>query len=181
MYDRLKGGNAVQSLILGAATGGINTGDIAFQLVSFIILLVLLRKYAWGPLMGIMKERQSHINSEIDAAEQSRQEAKTYLETQVEELKKAREEAKAIIDSAKKQGEAQGEAIIKASRDEAERVKEAALAEIASEKEKAVATLRQEVAALSVKIASKVIAKELDENSQEKLINEYLKEVGESR
>jgi F-type H+-transporting ATPase subunit b len=178
----LKGGNAVQFLILGAAAGGgLNTGDIVYQLVAFLILLVLLRKFAWGPLMGIMKERQSHINSEIDAAEKSRQEAKSYLETQIEELKKAKEEAKAIIDNAKKQGEAQGEAIIKASRDEAERVKEAALAEIASEKEKAVATLRQEVAALSVKIASKVIAKELDESSQEKLINEYLQEVGESR
>jgi F-type H+-transporting ATPase subunit b len=178
----LKGGNGVQNLILGAAAGeGLNTGDILYQLAAFLILLVLLRKFAWGPLMGIMKERQSHINSEIDAAEKSRQEAKSYLETQVAELKKAKEEAKSIIDNAKKQGEAQGEAIIKASRDEAERVKEAALAEIASEKEKAVATLRQEVAALSVKIASKVIAKELDESSQEKLINEYLQEVGESR
>jgi F-type H+-transporting ATPase subunit b len=178
----LKGGNGVQNLILGAAAGGgLNTGDILYQLAAFLILLVLLRKFAWGPLMGIMKERQSHINSEIDAAEKSRQEAKSYLESQVAELKKAKEEAKSIIDNAKKQGEAQGEAIIKASRDEAERVKEAALAEIASEKEKAVATLRQEVAALSVKIASKVIAKELDESSQEKLINEYLQEVGESR
>jgi F-type H+-transporting ATPase subunit b len=174
----------VQFLILGAAAGehaGLNTGDIVYQLAAFLILLVLLRKFAWGPLMGIMKERQSHISSEIDAAENSRKEAKRYLEEQVEELKKAREEAKAIIDNAKKQGEVQGEAIIKASREESERVKESALAEIASEKEKAVAALRTEVAALSVKIASKVIAKELDESSQEKLINEYLQEVGESR
>lgn len=171
----------MHSIILGSAAGGVNTGDILYQLLAFLILLVLLRKYAWSPLMSIMKERKDYVTNEIDSAENSRKEAERYLEEQIEELKKTREEAKAIIDNAKKQSEVQGEAIIKASRDEAERVKEAALAEIASEKEKAVATLRQEVAALSVKIASKVIAKELDESSQEKLINEYLQEVGESR
>ncbi|WP_090239820.1 F0F1 ATP synthase subunit B [Fictibacillus solisalsi] len=181
MYDLLKGGNTVQSLMLGAATGGVNGGDILFQLLAFIILMLLLRKYAWGPLMGIMKERQTFITNEIEAAEASRKEAEEHLAAQIEELKQAREEARAIIENAKKQGEAQGEAIIQASREEAERVKESALADIASEREKAVATLRKEVASLSVMIASKVIAKELDERSQEKLIQDYLQEAGEAR
>nr|WP_241840682.1 F0F1 ATP synthase subunit B [Fictibacillus sp. S7] len=167
--------------MLGAATGGVNGGDILFQLLAFFILMLLLRKYAWGPLMGIMKERQNFITNEIEAAEASRKEAKEHLATQIEELKQAREEARAIIENAKKQGEAQGEAIIQASREEAERVKVSALADIASEREKAVATLRKEVASLSVMIASKVIAKELDERSQEKLIQDYLQEAGEAR
>nr|WP_240482394.1 F0F1 ATP synthase subunit B [Fictibacillus enclensis] len=167
--------------MLGAATGGVNGGDILFQLLAFIILMLLLRKYAWGPLMGIMKERQNFITNEIEAAEASRKEAEEHLATQIQELKQAREEARAIIENAKKQGEAQGEAIIQASREEAERVKESALADIASEREKAVATLRKEVASLSVMIASKVIAKELDERSQEKLIQDYLQEAGEAR
>ncbi|MDM5340788.1 F0F1 ATP synthase subunit B [Fictibacillus enclensis] len=167
--------------MLGAATGGVNGGDILFQLLAFFILMLLLRKYAWGPLMGIMKERQNFITNEIEAAEASRKEAEEHLATQIEELKQAREEARAIIENAKKQGEAQGEAIIQASREEAERVKESALADIASEREKAVATLRKEVASLSVMIASKVIAKELDERSQEKLIQDYLQEAGEAR
>ncbi|MDN4524799.1 F0F1 ATP synthase subunit B [Fictibacillus sp. NE201] len=166
--------------MLGAATG-VNGGDILFQLLAFIILMLLLRKYAWGPLMGIMKERQNFITNEIEAAETSRKEADKHLAAQIEELKQAREEARAIIENAKKQGEAQGESIIKASRVEAERVKESALADIASEREKAVATLRKEVASLSVMIASKVIAKELDERSQEKLIQDYLQEAGEAR
>ncbi|MDM5201374.1 F0F1 ATP synthase subunit B [Fictibacillus enclensis] len=167
--------------MLGAATGGVNGGDILFQLLAFFILMLLLRKYAWGPLMGIMKERQNFITNEIEAAEASRKEAEEHLAKQIEELKQAREEARAIIENAKKQGEAQGEAIIQASREEAERVKESALADIASEREKAVATLRKEVASLSVMIASKVIAKELDERSQEKLIQDYLQEAGEAR
>lgn len=63
------------SLVLGAAESaahtGFNGGDIIFQLVMFIILLALLKKYAWGPLMGIMDQRASHVASEIDAAEKA--------------------------------------------------------------------------------------------------------------
>ena len=61
------------SLVLGAAAhGGFNSGDVLFQLVMFIILLALLKKFAWGPLMGIMKQREDHIASEISTAEESR-------------------------------------------------------------------------------------------------------------
>ncbi|RAN79650.1 F0F1 ATP synthase subunit B, partial [Bacillus sp. SRB_28] len=62
------------SLVLGAAVH-VNYGTILFQLVMFIILMLLLKKFAWGPLMGIMKEREDHVAGEIAAAENSRQEA----------------------------------------------------------------------------------------------------------
>ena len=55
-----------------------NSGDVLFQLVMFIILMALLKKFAWGPLMGIMKQREDHVSSEINAAEESRVEAKNY-------------------------------------------------------------------------------------------------------
>ena len=54
---------------------GFNSGDVLFQLVMFIILLALLKKFAWGPLMGIMKQREEYISNEINAAEKSRAEA----------------------------------------------------------------------------------------------------------
>ena len=55
----------------------------------FIILLALLKKFAWGPLMGIMKQREDHIASEIDAAEKSRVEAKKLLEEQRKSFKRS--------------------------------------------------------------------------------------------
>ncbi|WP_370529830.1 F0F1 ATP synthase subunit B [Alkalihalobacillus sp. AL-G] len=167
------------NLVLGAA--GFNAGDILFQLLAFLILLFLLRKYAFGPLMGMMRERERHISNEINEAEKNRKDAETYLKQQTEALTEARKEAQTLIEAAKKQGEHQGEDILQAAREEADRMKEAALAEIGREKEQAVQTLRNEVAALSVQIASKVIAKELDEKNQEKLVEDYLKEVGEVR
>ncbi|HHY73850.1 MAG TPA: F0F1 ATP synthase subunit B [Bacillus bacterium] len=170
-------------LVLGAAgaLGGINTGDIVVQLVSFIILLLLLRKFAFGPLMGIMKKREEHIANEIDAAEKSRKEAQEFAAQQAEALKAARQDAADLIESAKKLGEQQQKDIVEAAKVEATRIKDAAVKEIQQEKEQAIAALREQVASLSVLIASKVIEKELSEQDQQKLINEYIKEVGEAR
>lgn len=173
------------NFILGAAENaahtGINTGDIVFQLVMFLILLALLKKFAWGPLMGIMKQREDHIANEINAAEESRLESKKLLEEQRALLKEARTEAQGLIESAKKQGDIQRDEIIATARTEANRLKENAKLEIEQQKEKAVTAIREQVASLSVLIASKVIEKELSEKDQEALINEYIQELGEER
>ncbi|WNS81121.1 F0F1 ATP synthase subunit B [Domibacillus sp. DTU_2020_1001157_1_SI_ALB_TIR_016] len=169
------------SLVLGAG-GGFNTGDIFFQLIMFIILLALLKKFAWAPLMGIMQERADLISSEIDAAEKSRTEANQLLEQTRAEAKSARLEAQNTIENAKKLAEEQKADILAAARAESERLKEMAKLEIAQERDKAMSTLREQVASLSVMIASKVIEKDLSEADQEKMINDYLiKEAGEER
>ncbi|MCY9255264.1 F0F1 ATP synthase subunit B [Bacillus spizizenii] len=158
-----------------------NGGDILFQLLAMLILLALLNKYALGPLLNIMKQREDHIAGEITSAEEKNKEAQQLIEEQRVLLKEARQESQTLIENAKKLGDKQKEEIIQAARAESERLKEAARTEIVKEKEQAVSALREQVASLSVMIASKVIEKELDEQAQEKLIQDYLKEVGESR
>lgn len=168
--------------VLGSAEGvGFNSGDILFQLVMFLILLALIKKFAWGPLMGIMKEREEFVAGEIENAEKSRKEAAQFLEEQRALLKDARTEAQDLIEKAKKQGDVQREEIIVAARSEADRLKESAKVEIEQQKEQAMAAIRDQVSSLSVLIASKVIEKELNEQDQQKLINEYIQEVGEKR
>lgn len=170
------------SLVLGAAEGiHLNSGDIIFQLLVFLVLLALLKKYAWGPLMGIMKQREEHIANEITAAENSRLEAKKLLEEQRSLLKEARTDAQVLIEGARKQGDVQRDEIVAIARTEAERIKESAKLEIEREKEKAVAAIREQVASLSVLIASKVIEKELTAEDQDKLISQYIQEAGEER
>jgi F-type H+-transporting ATPase subunit b len=173
------------SFVLGSAEAavhsGVNWGDILFQLFMFIILMVLLKIFAWGPLMGIMKQREEHVAGEISAAEQSRVEAKKLLEEQRSLLKEARSEAQVLIENARKQGDIQREEIIAVARTEADRMKESAGLEIEQQKEKAVAAIREQVASLSVLIASKVIEKELNAADQDKLINEYIQEAGDQR
>ncbi|CUB43179.1 MULTISPECIES: F0F1 ATP synthase subunit B [Bacillus] len=158
-----------------------NGGDILFQLLAMLVLLALLKKFALGPLLNIMKQREDHIAGEITSAEERNKEAQKLIEEQRVLLKEAKQESQLLIENAKKLGEKQKEDIIQAARAESERLKEAARTEIVKEKEQAVSALREQVASLSVLIASKVIEKELDEQAQEQLIQDYLKEVGESR
>ena len=147
----------------------------------FIILLALLKKFAWGPLMGIMKQREDLLQTKLRSAEKSRTGSRKILEEQRVLLKEARTEAQELIENAKKQADIQREEIIVTARSEADRLKESAKVEIEQQKENAVAAIREQVASLSVLIASKVIEKELNEKDQEKFINEYIQEVGEER
>lgn len=178
----LKGVNGsvlTDGFVLGAASGGFTVIDSLFQLLAFLVLMWLLKKFAWAPLMKVMKDREEHIASEIDQAEAAKKDAKELLQQQQEMLKNARQESHTFIENAKKQAESQKEEIIRAAREEAERHKEAARLEIQQEKENAVAALKEQVASLSVLIASKVIEKELSEKDHAELIQESIKKAGE--
>ncbi|NEU30401.1 F0F1 ATP synthase subunit B [bacterium LRH843] len=161
--------------------GDIHWGSAIYQLVAFLTLLFFLNKFALKPLMGIMEKREQQVSEQIDLAEEKSKEAEAFVAEQRKELEKARVEAQEIINQAKKLSEQQGQDIIEQARENAERVKDSALAEIQREKEQAVASLREQVASLSVLIATKVIEKELDAKEQEKLVEEYLKEVSEGQ
>ncbi|WP_405127384.1 F0F1 ATP synthase subunit B [Salicibibacter halophilus] len=156
----------------------IQWGNALYQLLIFSLLLWVVSRWALKPLLGVMKKREQQVNDNLDNAEKNRVEAEEYLEQQREELKQAREETQAMIDNATKMSEQQGKEIIDNAKEEAERLKESAVADINREKEQALESVRDQVASLSVAIATKVIEKELDENEQEKLIDSYLKEVG---
>jgi F-type H+-transporting ATPase subunit b len=160
---------------------GFHVGDMITQLFFFLLLLFLVGKFAWGPVMNVMKKREEYVASEIEAAENSRQEAEKAAKEATEQLKQMKLEAQKIIEDAKTAGVKQEQDIIESARLEADRIKKAAQAEIQNEKEKALQALQDQVASLSVLIASKVIEKELSAQDQEKLINEYIKEVGEER
>ncbi|UOR11258.1 F0F1 ATP synthase subunit B [Halobacillus amylolyticus] len=167
------------NLVLGAT--GFAVGDMIIQLFFFIILLVLLRKFAWGPLMNMMKEREDYIANEIDTAEKSREEAARQQSEASEELKKTRQDAQSIIEDARKTAGQQERDIVESARKEAERIKISARQEIEQERDKAVQTLKDQVASMSVMIASKVIEKELSEQDQQALIDKYINESGEER
>ncbi|WZY00164.1 F0F1 ATP synthase subunit B [Bacillus sp. FSL W7-1360] len=157
----------------------IEWGSVIYSLVGFMILLALLSKFALKPLLGVMQNRQNMINDQIDAAKRNQEESEKLVAAQQEELKKARVEARELIENAKKAGEQQGKQMVEEARAEAARIHAQALAEIQNEKEQAVAALRAQVSSLSVLIASKVIEKELDAKEQDKLVQTYLKQVGE--
>ncbi|PJK16847.1 ATP synthase F0 subunit B [Chryseomicrobium excrementi] len=168
-------------LALGAGGSGFNTLDIFATLFFFIVLMVLLKKFAWGPLMGIMNEREQLVASEIEAAENSRLESQKLLDEQRELLKQARTEALAIVENAKKQGDVSREEIMTTAREEATRLKESAVREIETEKARAIAAVREEVVSLSVLAASKVLEKEVTEEDNRALIEATIAKAGEAK
>lgn len=154
-------------------------GTIIFQIVAFLVLMLIVAKFALRPMLDVMQKRQDHIDNEIAAAEKARERADKAVKKQKEELEKARNEAYQIIENAKKQADTQGDKILANAKEQAERTLEEARAEIEREREKAVASLREQTAELSVMLASKIIEKELDEKEQAKEIDRFLEQVGD--
>jgi F-type H+-transporting ATPase subunit b len=147
-------------------------------LVAFGILYFMLSKVAFGPLFGMMEKRRTHIQDQIQSAEQNRKQSEQLLNEQKEAIQTARKEAYDIIEQAKVTSSKQADDIIQQAKSEATRLKDEAIRDIENEKNKAVAALRSQVSEMSILIASKIIEKQIDEKSQEQLVEHYLKEVG---
>lgn len=149
-----------------------------YTIIAFGILFWLLNKYAFGPLFGIMEKRRQLIQEQMNVAENSRVAAEASMSEQKAALEDARKEAYAIIEQARATSSKQADEIVTSAKNEATRLKDEALKDIESEKNKAISALRTEVGGISVQIASKIIEKQVDEKSQEEIVNKYLKEVG---
>ncbi|GIP28745.1 ATP synthase subunit b [Paenibacillus sp. J23TS9] len=157
----------------------INYASFILALIAFVILYWLLSKYAFGPLFSIMEKRRELVLQQMDEASQTRDQAVAYVEEQKKALEAARKEAYEIIEQSKQTSSKQADQLMVQAKEEAVRLKEEAVRDIASEKKKAVQELRNEVGAVSVKIASKLLEKEVSSDSaQEELVDQYLKEVG---
>ena len=156
-----------------------NWESTVFTLIAFIILYLLLSKYAFKPLFSVMEKRKELVMGQMQDAEENRKQASQLLEDQKAALQAARKDAYDIIEQAKTTGSKQADDLIATAKSESSRLKEEAIRDIESEKNKAVAALRSQVSGMSVMIASKIIEKQIDEKSQEQLVAEYLKEVGD--
>lgn len=153
---------------------------IVFAMIGFAILYWLLNKFAFGPLFGIMEKRRELVLGEMKEAEENRKQSEQFIQEQREELEKARKEAYEILENARAMSARQADEILEKARSEANRVKDEALKEIEQERKQAVAELRNQVSAMSVMIASKIIEKQIDEASEKQLIERYLNEVGDA-
>ncbi|MFX3634105.1 MAG: F0F1 ATP synthase subunit B [Candidatus Pristimantibacillus sp.] len=147
-------------------------------ILAFLFLYWGLNKWAFGPLFGVMEKRRQLVLEQMNTAESSRKQAEQAMSEQKAALDQARKEAYEIIEQARTTSTKQADDIVLSAKSEATRLKDDALKDIESEKNKAIAALRSEVGGISVKIASKIIEKQVDEKSQEQLVNQYLKEVG---
>jgi F-type H+-transporting ATPase subunit b len=149
-----------------------------FALIAFGILYLLLSKYAFGPLMGIMEKRRTLIQEQLANAEQSKKQAEQLLEQQHDAIQQARKEALEIIEQSKVTSVKQAEDIIAAAKAEAERLKTEAQKDIENEKNKALAELKSQVGQWSVAIATEILGKEINVATQQAVVSQFLQESG---
>jgi F-type H+-transporting ATPase subunit b len=156
-------------------------GNIIFQLVVFILLMIFVAIVGVRPVIAIMEKRKKYINSQIDDAEKKSQNAESYLAEQKSEIERIRNEAHSILEQAKSQASAEAKAILEAAKNRSDLMIKDANEEIGLEKEKAIAAIRDEVADLSVLLASKVLEKEINPDDYSKEIDQLIKQVGNQR
>lgn len=153
-------------------------GTLFWTVVTFTLFFLILKKFAWKPVLNTIKQRDEMIKGSLASAEKARKEMIKLQSDNEAILRKAREEREVILKEAREvRDKLIAEAKGKAS-EEAEKLIEKARTGIEREKEIALASIREQVASLSVDIASKLLGEKLKETGeQQKLINNYLKEV----
>lgn len=147
-------------------------------LIAFLVILVVLKKLVWPPVLEMMEKRQQKIQDDLDAAEQSKLQAAEEAKSYESKILEAHHEADAIVAKAKKEAEeVRSQVLAKAQREAADIIAKAHGA-VDSERHKAMIELSGSVVDLSVEIASKIIGNDLSEEEQRRLAEKYLAEVG---
>ena len=164
------------TFLLGDA--GVQWGDFLFYLIMFIIMLLIVKHFAWGPVTKMMDKRATKISNDIDSAEKARKEAEDLAAKRQTALENSRTEAAGIIDRAKQNGEQQKASIVNAANEEVKTMKANAQKDVQQEKQDALSSVKNDVAELSIEIASKIIQKELTPESQKELVDSYIEGLG---
>lgn len=155
----------------------INPGLIIWTIITFLILLTLLKKFAWKPIINALERREQHIHDLVEKAEKKAQEAEFIASENKKKIEEAEMKSALILKEARELGEKIKSEIIERANQQARHMLEQAKAEIEREKEAALIRLRSEVADLAILAAKKVVGDTLDENLHKKLIDSYLDEL----
>jgi F-type H+-transporting ATPase subunit b len=158
-----------------------NPGLIFWTAVTFIIVLLLLKKIAWGPIISALEEREKGIQSAIDRAYTAKDEAESILKKNKELLAKADAEADKIIREGKEYAEKLRGDITEKAQAESKKMIASAKEEIEQEKRRALDVLRNEVADLAVKGAEKIIRTALDADKQKAIVDSMIKDLSTKR
>ena len=158
-------------LVVGETAPSTTLGTMIVVSGAFLILMLLLKKYAWGAIVDILTQREEKIANDLDSAEQSRVAAAKMEKERQQQLLSSRSEAAEIIKNAKESGETTAEVT---------RLREKARTDISQEREEALSSVKNEVADLSLQIAAKILNKELTPDAHEALIDSYIESLGKA-
>ena len=153
-------------------------GLFIWTILTFLVLVALLAKFAWRPLLQALESRQESIRKSLDDAEKAKQELERLHAESAEIIRQSRVEADAIVPRSRGDAERLREEMKQMARAEADAIVKNAERQIQLETGRAVQQIRREAVDLSVMIASKLIQRNLTKEDNERLIEEALSQVG---
>ncbi len=152
----------------------VRPGLIFWTLVTFIIVAIILRAKAWGPILSLVEEREKQIASSIEAAKRERAEAEKLLAEQKTAIAEARRDAQEMLRRNQQEVEKFREELMAKSRKEADEFKASAQREIEEQKSKAIAEVKAMAVDLSMEVASKLLNERLDDTKHRALAEQFV-------
>jgi F-type H+-transporting ATPase subunit b len=153
-------------------------GLFFWQTVIFIFLILLLKKFAWKPILDAVNEREEGIKNALLSAEKAKEEMASLQSDNEETLKKARSERDSLLKEAREIKQQLIDEAKSEAKNEAKKIISQAQETIQNEKNAAIVDLKNQVAGLSIEIAEKVLKEKLsDDKAQMKLVKDLVKEV----
>ena len=157
----------------------VNPVPLIAQICNLFIQLFLAKKFFLDKVKSILDQRREAADREITDAQAAKAEAMTIKATYEENMRQAKAEATALLAQAQKTASARSEEIINQAQAQAVQLKEKAAADIAQEKKKALNDAKDEISGISMAIAEKVVERQLNDADQQKLIDQFINELGD--
>ena len=158
----------------------INFFTALFTLLNTVALFLVLRRYLFKPVMKMITDRQKEIDDLYDDANNAKRNALEMETEYTQKLSQAAETGERIVKEAVIRGQNREEEIIRQANAEAAAIVSKANADIAQEKKKAINDAKDEISVIAIAIAEKVVARELNAADQDKLVDDFIRNLGES-
>lgn len=155
----------------------LDPGLFIWTIATFLVLLTLLAKFAWGPLLQALEGRQALIRKSLDDALQAKQDLERLNVEAAQIIQRARVDADAVISQSRSDADRLREELKQKARAEADHIVKSAERQIQLETSRALQQLRHEAVDLSVMIATKILQRNLSKEDNERLIDDAFKQV----
>jgi len=156
---------------------GVSLTEFIFYLINFLILIAVLAKFLYKPFLNLMDTRRQSIQDALDNAELTNRRADEKLQNYNKRIARVEEESREIVREAKAKADAQAKDIIEEAQQKAEEMIAKAEQTIEREREKAVEEMRQEIAALAILVAEKIVEQEIQRVGQEAIVDEVIRQA----
>jgi len=155
----------------------LDPGLFVWTILTFLVLLGVLAKFAWNPLLKMLKDREELIRSSLEDAEKAKTELERLNTEGQDIINKARSEAQTILSEGKAASSKMKEETLSSAKEQAKVILTEAEKQIQIEKDKAIAEIKSEVVDLSLSVATKLIKKNISREDNQALIDDSLKNV----